>query len=178
MYTFLAICQTRDSLYLLQTQHPEQAPPLWPGYRILLLSSKGPLLHPHHFLHFLSCEVVLELFTVVLWSLPLHHVCDAQAGQVQQAPWCPGSLQPAKTNYMNVTAMQTIQWLYDLWRYTIESYNVFISFDTTNGKITNQYQFCKASIITKHWPLLPSRQAFNYTCGPSMAEPLNHSSLS
>ena len=90
MYTFLAICQTRDSLYLLQlqTQHPEQAPPLWPGYRILLLLSKGPLLLPHHFLLFLSREVVLdvELFVDVLWSLPLHHVRDAQAGQVQQAP--------------------------------------------------------------------------------------------
>ena len=60
---------TRDSLYLLQTQHPEQAPPLWPGYRILLLLSKGPLLHPHHFLLFLSCEIVLRPIRLGLFGL-------------------------------------------------------------------------------------------------------------
>jgi hypothetical protein len=50
----------------------------------------------------------------------------------------------------NATVKQTIQRLYDLRWYTIQSYNIFISFHTKNSKITNKYQFCKASVITKH----------------------------
>lgn len=65
--------------------------PLWPGYTILLLleppaSFKGPLVLPPHFLLFLWCEVILdvECLADLLWSLPLDHVGDSLAGQVQQ----------------------------------------------------------------------------------------------
>jgi hypothetical protein len=70
-------------------EHPGKSPLVWLlGHcaAASIASFEGPLVLPPHFLLFLRCVVVLDVEggADLVRSLPLHHVCDGLASQVQQ----------------------------------------------------------------------------------------------